>query len=178
VETTLTANTKIGADKAATWKKLIKDSYDAALVERDKDTTITAAQKENWAEEFIGAWYMLLVDTFDPLAASKVKFMGDLEKTTETGNSFGKEFGTLYKALTDKTAANAKIDTICYNAKKDMYAPKYAAHVMARTKGKYYAKNLNDFLTLGVEEKKLLTAGYAMMPFNAERLDVIKDIDD
>jgi len=40
---------------------LIKKSYDAAKKERDTDADITAEQKENWAEEFIGAWYMLLV---------------------------------------------------------------------------------------------------------------------
>jgi len=40
-----------------------------------------------------------------------------------------------------------------------------------------YKKNLGDYVDLCVEEKKLLGAGYAMMPFHADRLDVIKDID-
>lgn len=102
--------------------------------------------------------------------------MSDLEKETDT-NPFGKEFGIIYKALTDKTAAKAKIATICYNAKKDMYAPKYTEHNLARTKGKWYAKTLSAYVDLCVEEKKLLDTGYAMMPFNADRLDVIKDID-
>lgn len=42
---------------------LIKKSYEAAVKEREEvaHKDITAEQKENWAEEFIGAWYMLLV---------------------------------------------------------------------------------------------------------------------
>lgn len=58
-----------------------------------------------------------------------------------------------------------------------MYAPKFAAHLKSRTVGKWYEKNLGDYVKLCVQEKKLLEEGYALMPFHAKRSAEVADID-
>lgn len=147
-------------------------------VAKDTDTANAATHLRNYNEEFMKAWAMLLIDTFDKESEKQTKFYADLKLET-TANPFGSNFGTIYKdlALADKTKADAEIEKICYNAKEKMYLPKTAALLKSMVAGKYYALNLGTCTDTCVKVQPLMKLGEYLMPFHAEGTQAMKDID-
>lgn len=137
---------------------------------------ITAAEKQNFDDEFIMAWAMLLDETFNTDNEMQKKFWADIKLTTEA-NPLGSEFGTIYSKMADKTKADTAIKKMCQAGKESMYIPKVAAMLKAMIAGKYYKKGLGDFTTLCVNAKKIKKLGYALMPFHADNTAAQKDLD-
>lgn len=162
--------TKTTSDATA---KLWHDAIEASR-SADQETVATAvgsganaaAYKQNFNDEFIMAWAMLLVDAFDADSEAQKKFYSDIELET-TANPLGSEFGTIYKALKDDGLTKAKdaLKAMCQKGKETMYIPKVQAMLKACIAGKYYEKNLGDFTTLCVNAKAIKKLGYALMPF-------------
>lgn len=60
------------------------------------------------------AWAMLIINAFDPESDYQKKMKADILLKTDS-NPFGKEFGTIYSALTgtDKEKADKELAAMC-----------------------------------------------------------------
>jgi len=122
------------------------------------------------------AWAMLIVDTFDAASDAQVKFYADAALKTSV-NPMGKEFGTLYSALTDKAAVNKLLKAMVLKGKEEMKIPMVQEMLKACITGKGYAKNLGDFTKLMVNAKAIKDLGNVLMPFHADATAAQKDLD-
>lgn len=166
---------------AKTWHDAIEASRSAdqeTVATAVKDSANKAAFKQNFDDEFIMAWAMLLVDTFDADSEAQKKFYADVA-LAEGANPLGTEFGTIFKSLEGDAATKAKaaLAKMCLAGKTSMYIPKVQAMLKACIKAKGYEKNLGDFTTMMVNAKALKDLGKVLMPFHADATDAQKDLD-
>lgn len=113
---------KEGEAAAELWHTAIEASRAADGAEKVA-TAVTgkadaAAWKQNFDDEFIMAWAMLLVDTFDAESDAQKKFWAGV-KATDATNPLGSEFGTIYKALEGDalTKADKALKAMCLAGK-------------------------------------------------------------
>lgn len=108
------------------WTDAIEESRVAKGASPVAGATTNLEFKNNFDNEFIMAWAMLLIDTFDPKSEAQKLFKAGIVKTTALDNPLGEEFGKIYKDLTgdDLTKADSEIDQLCKRTKQQMGIPK------------------------------------------------------
>lgn len=153
------------ATKDAKWAALVEtlltSNYKAAKAIADKDTSMTAAQKEHWAAEFIELSLAMITDVIAPDFKSKNYGFYNFE----VGTSPESEYKLIYKALTKNIELNGKVREIFLKFVEDYHFPLITDHINARLAGKWYTLKLGQYADARVQEKKVLDTGLALMPF-------------